>query len=248
MLESEHRRPYMSPSSLTSDHCSWFRVGRVCRNHPCRKRTLSVDISYRVNARFTSSSETARKSTRWCASPSSAGYLDASGAGSPEKESAAQTTRSSCAQRSSSARIKTVAPPRHTPVSIRSPRTSSAMTDSMQCCRLSSRARPTIVDPFAGQSRPMRRSLRPSSGTTSNLTRPVSDSGTAREVVGAVRSRRLCLRSSMYRAAISVLPGATWFIVRRMTGPDCRGSLRRLAGACGSSFRRYLGVAFRCAG
>ena len=56
-------------------------------------------------------------------------------------------------------------PPRHTPVSTRSPGTSSASTSSMHACTFSSRFMPTIVSPFSGQSFPTSRSAM-SAGTT----------------------------------------------------------------------------------
>ena len=54
--------------------------------------------------------------------------------------------------------MKIVAPPRQTPVSIRSPGTSSRITVSMQCWMLSIRRSPIIESARAGQSRPIARS------------------------------------------------------------------------------------------
>jgi hypothetical protein len=53
--------------------------------------------------------------------------------------------------------MKIVAPPRHTPVSIRSPGTSSRITVSMQCWMFSMRRSPIIESALAGQSRPIAR-------------------------------------------------------------------------------------------
>jgi hypothetical protein len=50
--------------------------------------------------------------------------------------------------------MKIVAPPRQTPVSIRSPGTSSRITVSTQCWTFSMRRSPIIESARAGQSRP----------------------------------------------------------------------------------------------
>ena len=68
-----------------------------------------------------------------------------SGGGSPAKESATQTRRSVTPRALRIARMKIVAPPRQTPVSIRSPGTPSSRIVSTHIRRLASRFSPIIV-------------------------------------------------------------------------------------------------------
>ena len=89
--------------------------------------------------------------------PSSCGYRAVSGGGSPENESATHTTRSVTARALRIARMKIAAPPRQTPVSIKSPGTPSSRTVSTHVRILANRLKPIIVWARAGQSRPSAR-------------------------------------------------------------------------------------------
>src|SRR5207249_2316749 len=81
------------------------------------------------------------------------------GGGSPAKESTTHTRRCLTPYAFRTARMKIVAPPRQTPVSMRSPGTFLRSTSSIHSCRLSSLFRPIIVwaPRGGGQSRPSTR-------------------------------------------------------------------------------------------
>ena len=132
---------YMSPSRRITRPRRSATLGSVSLNQPSRNTHLRVEQP--VEAEVLLDLPPARRrgsGCSWCAVASVRRILRRVGRRQPPNESATNTraSRTPCAART--ARMRMQAPPRQTPVSIRSPGTPFASAFSMQYCRLSSRA------------------------------------------------------------------------------------------------------------